>query len=62
MELRSSVDNDILAQTIRIDSNLFYDSSGALIKDKKVMISVFDTAENSDLDISDSNAFIGIDV
>lgn len=51
-----------MSESIRFNSNLFYDADQKLIKDKKVMIFVTDTNEDNQKDISASNAMIGINL
>ena len=63
MEHLSSRDKFVLGETMKFNSNLFYDTeSKELIKNKKVMIYVMDTAEVADKDISSSNAMISINL
>ena len=60
MEHRMSRDKDLLSDSIRVNSNLFYDSEKKLIADKRVLIYVQDTADKKEKEISYSNGMIGI--
>lgn len=51
-----------LSESIRFNSNLFYDADRNLVKNKKVMVFVTDTNEENQQDISASNAMIGINL
>ena len=62
MEHMASRDRVVKGETIRINSSLFYDFNKKLIKDKRVMIYVMDTAESRTRDIFASNAMIGINL
>ena len=42
----SSRDKNVLGETIRLNSNLFYNNEGLLIDHKRIMIYVMDTSEN----------------
>lgn len=56
MQHLSSRDKSVLGETIRLNSNLFYNPDKTLIANKKVMIYVMDTAETKAKEISASNA------
>jgi hypothetical protein len=56
MEHLASRETTILGETIKMNSNLFYDADKQLIKDKKVMVYVMDTSNNQKKEISASNA------
>ena len=43
MEHLSSRNKKVMGETIRVNSNIFYDISGKLIANKKIMIYVMDT-------------------
>ena len=62
MEHLSAREKNVLGETILINSNLFYDSDKKLVKDKKIMIYVMDTAEKREKEISLSNAMLGINL
>ena len=62
MQHLSSRDKSVLGETIRLNSNLFYNPDKTLIANKKVMIYVMDTAETKAKEISASNAQIGINL
>ena len=62
MQHLSSRDKSVLGETIRLNSNLFYNPDNTLIANKKVMIYVMDTAETKAKEISASNAQIGINL
>lgn len=62
MQHLSSRDKSVLGETIRLNSNLFYNADKTLIANKKVMIYVMDTAETKAKEISASNAQIGINL
>ena len=46
MEHLSSRDKKVMGETIRLNSNLFYDTEGKLVANKRIMIYVMDTREN----------------
>ena len=52
----------VLGETIRVNSNLFYDEDKKLISDKRIMIYVMDTAEGQTKDISQSSAMLSINL
>lgn len=58
----SSREKSVLGETIRVNSNLFYDEGGNLIANKRIMIYVMDTAENQTKDISQSSAMLSINL
>lgn len=58
----SSRDKNVLGETIRLNSNLFYNNEGLLIDHKRIMIYVMDTAENQTKDISQSSAMLSINL
>lgn len=60
MELLWSRNKNVLGDTIRINSNLFYDSDKKLIANKRVLLYVKDIADKKEKEISASNAIIGI--
>ena len=60
MEHLTSREKSVLGETIKVNSNLFYDKDQFLVKDKRIMIYVMDTTEKKDKDISASNAIIGL--
>ena len=60
MELLWSRDKNILGDTIRINSNLFYDKEKQLIANKRLLLYVTDTSDTKEKEISASNAIIGI--
>ena len=60
MEHLTSRERSVLGETIKVNSNLFYDKDQNLVKDKRIMIYVMDTTEKKDKDISGSNAIIGL--
>ena len=62
MEHVSSREKTIFAETIKINSNLFYNADKVLIKDKKVLVYVMDTVSDHGKEISSSNAMIGINM
>ena len=62
MQHLSSRDKSVFGETIRLNSNLFYNPDKTLIANKKVMIYVMDTAETKAKEISASNAQIGINL
>ena len=60
MEHRMSRDSNVMSDTVRVNSKLFYDSDKKLIADKRVLLYVTDTADKKEKEISYSNALIGI--
>ena len=58
----SSRDKNVLGETIRLNSNLFYNNEGLLIDHKRIMIYVMDTSENQTKDISQSSAMLSINL
>ena len=55
-------DRSVQGETIRINSNLFYDKDKKLIANKRIMIYVMDTAEGQTKDISQSGAMLSINL
>lgn len=60
MELLWSRDKNVLGDTIRMNSNLFYDKEKKLIENKRVLLYVTDVSDTKEKEISASNAIIGI--
>mmetsp|Transcript_34461 Transcript_34461/g.45333 ORF Transcript_34461/g.45333 Transcript_34461/m.45333 type:complete len:197 (-) Transcript_34461:357-947(-) len=52
MEHLMSREKSVLADTIRVNPKLFYDTEGKLIADKRVLIYVTDTADKKEKEIS----------
>ena len=62
MEHYSAREKTVLGETIRVNSNLFYDGEKRLIKDKRVLIYITDTVPDSKKEISASAASLAISV
>lgn len=60
MELLWSRDKKVLGDTIRMNSNIFYDGDKKLIADKRMLLYVTDIADKKGKEIYASNAIIGI--
>lgn len=56
----ASREKSTYSESVRFNSNLFYDADKKLIKNKKVMVYVYDTKEKDMKEISQSGASIGI--
>ena len=62
MEHIAARERSVLGETIKINSNLFYDQDGGIIKDKRMLVYVMESAQNRKQDIGGSQATIGINL
>lgn len=46
MEHIAARERSVLGETIKINSNLFYDQDGGIIKDKRMLVYVMESAQN----------------